>query len=124
MSTNDTPKRPRIVQSQADPADLQDDYLFFAYGPAERIEAIRKKIEERERSLFDLEMMEVMLEGNPNPGTHEPVENRQSKVGPDGVFVTRPCGCGACELVRVKDAVKGLRYALSKLRALHARMVG
>lgn len=126
---NDKTQVPHIIQPrQPQPddtsaADKQDDYSFFAYSPSERIDAVKKKIEEREKALFELEMLRMMLDGNPNPGEHLEEKDRKTK-GPEGQDLTRPCNCGACELVRVNDAIDGLRYGLNKLRALHARMVG
>jgi hypothetical protein len=101
---------------------MQDDYGYFAYPPLERGEAVKKKIEEREKSLFELHMMREMLEGNPNPGEHLEADER-TVVTPQEKFV-RPCTCGACELGRLNDAILGLEFGLNKLRALHGRMTG
>lgn len=114
-----SPPRPRIVQPREPEgamaaADKQDDYTFFAFPPSERTDAVKKKIEEREKSLFELEMIQAMLDGNPSLGAHKDA----------AAMGGQPCNCGACELVRVNSAIEGLVYGLQKLRALHARMVG
>ena len=121
-----SPRKPRVVpppDADSDSlADRESDYEFFVFGPSKRAEAIKEKIEERERSLLDLELIEAMLDGNPNPGTHL-TEAQRTRTLPDGQVITPPCQCGTCELPRVKSAIAGLQFALRKLRALHSRLV-
>lgn len=121
---NDTAKtstRPRIVARNPDdhPASVADsdaEFQYFVMDGPERLKAVKTKIEEREKVLFDLELVEIMLEGNPEPG-----ECRKGTFLPDGK-TPYPCQCGNCELARIRNMKSGIIYALGKLRALYSRL--
>jgi len=122
MATDDRPlSRPRIVaRSLSDHApsdqELDRELEYFAFPPAERLKALKDKITEREKVYFDLEMVIVMLDGNPESGECK----KEQPVGPDKGHV--PCQCGSCELDRVKKMLVSVGYAVGRLRALHGRL--
>lgn len=89
---------------------------YFALDGAERAKHVYEKIKERELAHWELREAEASLDGNPELGEHIPEEERIK--GPDKKPV--PCGCGGCELKRVRRAKRQLEYAIRALKALHA----
>lgn len=114
-------RRPRIVKSpEADmpgSSAVNDDWQFFAFEASERVKALKTKIEEREKLLFDLQLADAMLDGNPDNGKHH--REAGAMQDPD-TFV---CSCGDCELRRVKEMIVSVTFGLRKLKAIYAKML-
>lgn len=103
------------------------DYDYFAYLPADRLTDLKKQITDREKRLFDLQLAEISLEENPSKLqtiSHDDFEamikqNKARSVAAGEIFTpTQVCPCTRCELDRVRDAIAGVIYGLSKLKAL------
>lgn len=126
-------RRPRIVPPVVE-APISDDYDYFAYSASTRLPDLNKMIEEREKRLFELQMAELMLDGNPaeNRGaySHEEfalyIQNQKDKAASAGepFLQQQTCPCADCELARVRDGIKGLVFGLNKLRAMASTLTG
>ena len=109
--TDDPPPTPiaPLDEQAIDPTDVME---YYAYNAADRLEYVKGQIEEREKAHFNLYLISISLNGNPEPGPHR-------EVNPDEVQV---CMCGACELSRVTKLLLSMVYAISKLKALHSSL--
>lgn len=105
-------EKPYIVR---DDQSEDSEFNYFALNAADRVKTVKEKIEEREKVYFELEMAQLSLTDNPEPGEH-----KESIPRPDGTTV--PCQCGACELKRVNNMLRSNRFAIEQLRALYARL--
>lgn len=110
-------RRPRIVAPPQDEGTDESLWEFFAFESSERVKAIKEKIEEREKLLFDLQLAEAMLDGNPTSGKNH--REAGAMQDPD----TFACPCGDCELRRVKEMITSVTFGLRKLKALYAKML-
>ena len=96
------------LDEQPDGGDVME---YYAYSAADRLEYVKKQIEEREKAHFNLHLIQISLDGNPEPGTHRETEEKEA-----------PCVCGKCELSRVTKLLTSMMYAINKLKAVHASL--
>jgi hypothetical protein len=105
-------KKPRIVARHPDdhhPIPItEDDFAYFQLQGPEQLAALKKQIGEREKIHFDLRMLREQLDGNPEPGVHEPLAPR--------------CSCGVCELRRTEALLTANEYSIRRLRSMYARL--
>ena len=104
-----TPIAPLDGQPDVTGSDVME---YYAYSAADRLEYVKKQIEEREKVYFDLSLLHMSLDGNPEPGEHRDKTEANEA----------PCVCGACELSRVKKLLTSMMYAINKLKALHSSL--
>lgn len=117
----------------ATPIPMMPDYDYFTTSPQERLPVLNKQIAEREEKLFELELAELSLEGNPaiyQTISHEDFATLIDQAREDAEkqgkkFVQQQqCPCFACQLEQVRDSKRGLIYSLNRLKALASTMTG
>jgi hypothetical protein len=109
------------------------EYDYFSTSPQERLPILNKMIAEREERLFELELAEMSLDGNPakkQSMSHDDFATLTQQSIDDAAkagkkFVQQQiCPCISCQLDQVRDSKLSLIYSLNKLRALASTMTG
>ncbi len=93
-------------------SSVPDPLEYYAYDAADRLKFVKEKIEDREKAYFNLYLIQISLDGNPEPGTH--IERDEEIVNQP------PCLCRDCELPRVNKLLEQMTYAINQLKAVHA----
>lgn len=121
------PRRPRIVHRDGhqDPEMNTDEISYLSFNPSDRIDALKEKIAQNEKQLFDLDTAVLMLTGNPGTGVeHVAPDEIADREGRIPTFTPNPrCPCTRCELVRTKKAREFVKYGVTQLRALYSKML-
>ena len=84
---------------------------YYAYNAADRLKYVKDQIEEREKAHFNLYLIKMSLDGNPESGLHRDSEKNEA-----------PCVCRDCELPRVKNMLMSMTYAINQLKAIHSSL--
>ena len=114
---SDEDKTPKDLPTPIAPLDEQPDLVgddvmeYYAYNAADRLKYVKDQIEEREKAHFNLYLIKISLDGNPEAGPHR--DNAKNEA---------PCVCRDCELPRVKGMLTSMMYAINQLKAIHSSL--
>ena len=108
---DDQPPTP-IVPLDEQPKVSGDAMEYYAYSAADRLGYVKTQIEEREKAHFNLYLIKISLDGNPEQGTHRETDERNEA----------PCVCRDCELPRVTKMLMSMTYAINQLKAIHSSL--